>query len=96
MDWTDGSLRIRAGKPSRERVLPIAEDTGAALARQLDDGRPVSTERAAFLGSRPSHPVLRGNGFIAMLSRLLKKGFQVPEIAPFGVRSDVESISCET
>src|ERR1017187_1749329 len=29
-------------------------------------------------------------------SRLLKKGFQVPETAPFGVRSYVESIICET
>ena len=29
------------------------------------------------------------------LSRLLKEGFQVPETAPFGVRSDVESIICE-
>jgi hypothetical protein len=29
-------------------------------------------------------------------NRLLKKGFQVPEPAPFGVRSDVESILCET
>jgi integrase len=34
LDWTAGSVLIRAGKTSRERVLPLPEDAGAALAQR--------------------------------------------------------------
>jgi hypothetical protein len=40
LDWTIGSVLIRAGKTSRERVLPLPEDAGAALARYLHEARP--------------------------------------------------------
>jgi integrase len=32
LDWTTGSVLIRAGKTRRERVLPLPEDAGATLA----------------------------------------------------------------
>jgi integrase len=48
LDWTTGSVLIRAGKTNRERVLPLPEDAGAALASYLREARPVSTERAVF------------------------------------------------
>src|SRR5258708_10409055 len=73
LDWTNGSVLIRAGKTSRERVLPIPEDAGAALASYLREARPVSTERAVFLSCGPGHPPIRGNGFMAKLvNRLLR------------------------
>jgi integrase/recombinase XerD len=56
LDWTNRSVLIRAGKTSRERVLPIPEDAGAALASYLREARPVSTERAVFLSCGPAHP----------------------------------------
>ena len=40
LDWTAGSVLIRAGKTSRERVLPLPEDAGAALASYLHEARP--------------------------------------------------------
>jgi len=67
LDWTTGSVLIRAGKTSRERVLPLPEHAGAALARYLYEARPVSTERAVFLSCGPGHPPKRGNGFMAKL-----------------------------
>ena len=74
LDWTAGSVLIRAGKTSRERVLPLPEDAGAALASYLREERPVSTERAVFLGGGPGHPPIRGNGFMAKLvNRLLRQ-----------------------
>ena len=74
LDWTTGCVLIRAGKTGRERVLPLPEDAGAALASYLHKARPVSTERAVFLSSAPSHPPLRGNGFVAKLvNRLLRQ-----------------------
>ena len=74
LDWTAGSILIRAGKTSRERVLPLPEDAGAALASYLHEARPVSTERAVFLSRWPPHPPIRGNGFMAKLvNRLLRQ-----------------------
>lgn len=74
LDWTAGSVLIRAGKTSRERVLPLPEDAGAALARYLHEARPVSTERAVFLTCGPAHPPIRSNGFMSRLvNRLLRQ-----------------------
>jgi integrase/recombinase XerD len=74
LDWTTGSVLIRAGKTSRERVLPLPEDAGAALASYLHEARPVSTERAVFLSCGPAHLPIRGNGFMAKLvNRLLRQ-----------------------
>ena len=74
LDWTTGSVLIQAGKTSRERVLPLPADAGAALASYLHEARPVSAERAVFLSRSPSHPPLRGNGFMARLvNRLLRQ-----------------------
>jgi site-specific recombinase XerD len=74
LDWATGSVLIRAGKTSRERLLPLPEDAGAALASYLREARPVSTERAVFLSCGPAHPPIRGNGFMAKLvNRLLRQ-----------------------
>ena len=74
LDWTVGSVLIRAGKTSRERVLPLPEDAGAALASYLHEARPVSAERAVFLSRWPPHPPIHGNGFMAKLvNRLLRQ-----------------------
>jgi len=74
LDRNTGSMLIRAGKASRERVLPLPEDAGAALASDLHQARPVGTERAVFLSSGPAHPPIRGNGFMAKLvNRLLRQ-----------------------
>jgi site-specific recombinase XerD len=74
LDWTAGSVLIRAGKTSRERALPLPEDAGAALARYLHEARPASTDRAVFLRCQSPHLPLRGNGFIAkIVNRLLRQ-----------------------
>src|SRR5260370_32536821 len=88
LDWTAGSMLIRAGKTSRERLLPLPEDAGAALASYLREGRPVSTERAVFLSCGPAHPPIRGNGFMAKLvNRLLRQaGIGAPCSAAYVLR----------
>ena len=74
LDWTTGSVLIRAGKTSRERLLPLPEDAGAALASYLRETRPASTERAVFLTCGPAHSPIRSNGFMAKLvNRLLRQ-----------------------
>jgi site-specific recombinase XerD len=60
IDWHEGWLRIRAGKAHRERLLPLAQEVGMALATYLRDGRPVSASRVVFLQLRaPFQPFAR-------------------------------------
>jgi site-specific recombinase XerD len=49
LDWRAGQLRLRAGKCRRERVLPLAQEVGAALAEYLRHGRPSHRDRRVFL-----------------------------------------------
>ena len=49
LDWHAGQLRLRAGKCRRERVLPLPQEVGAALAEYLQHGRPQHRERRVFL-----------------------------------------------
>ena len=49
LDWRAGQLRLRAGKSRRERVLPLAQNVGAALAEYLQHGRPSCPGRRVFL-----------------------------------------------
>jgi site-specific recombinase XerD len=52
IDWHEGWLRIRAGKAHRERLLPLTQEVGMALARYLRHGRPISPSRRVFLQLR--------------------------------------------
>ena len=49
LDWRAGQLRLHAGKCRRERVLPLPQEVGAALAEYLQHGRPLCPERRVFL-----------------------------------------------
>lgn len=55
IDWRLGSLRIRSTKNHRERVLPLPDDVGRALAAHLSARRPQSTR--VF---EPLHPPFSG------------------------------------
>lgn len=55
LDWRHGNLLVRAGKNHRERILPLPEDAGEALAAYLKDGRPSSDKRAVFLNLCPPY-----------------------------------------
>jgi site-specific recombinase XerD len=74
LDWSSGCVLIRAGKTSRERLLPLPEDAGAALARYLREARPVSAARAVFLSHVPPHEPLRTHcGLGNLVNRLLRQ-----------------------
>ena len=59
IDWRQGKLLVRAGKNHRERILPLPEDLGEALAAYLKDGRPSSSQRAVFLNLCPPNRAIR-------------------------------------
>jgi site-specific recombinase XerD len=68
IDWRHGNLLIRAGKNYRERILPLPEDVGEALATYLKDSRPTSEERAVFLHLCPPHQPVRDSQVISMVA----------------------------
>jgi site-specific recombinase XerD len=59
IDWRQGKLLVRAGKNHRERILPLPEDLGEALAAYLKDGRPSCNQRAVFLNLCPPNRAIR-------------------------------------
>jgi len=52
IDWVEGRIIIRAGKTSRERVLPLPEDVGRCIVQYLKDARPRTTCRNLFVRHR--------------------------------------------
>lgn len=52
LDWRRGTVRIRGAKGQRERVLPLPDRLGQALAAHLRNGRPETTTRAVFVRHR--------------------------------------------
>jgi len=47
--WRAGELVLRHTKGHRDRVVPLLEETGAALAQYVLNARPLTTERRVFL-----------------------------------------------
>lgn len=58
VDWRASTIRIRATKVRRIRLLPLPADVGRAIASYLRRGRPPSVERRLFLQHWPPHPPL--------------------------------------
>lgn len=73
VDWRAGQLRLRAGKCRRERVLPLPQEAGAALAEYLQHGRPPCRERRVFLTlADPARP-FQAPAVAAVVRRSLKR-----------------------
>jgi integrase/recombinase XerD len=73
IDWRQGKLLVRAGKNRRERVLPLPEDVGAALATYLKDGRPSANRRTLFLNlCYPYRPLGSGQTIWAIATQALR------------------------
>jgi integrase/recombinase XerD len=49
LNWRVGQLRLRAGKCHRERMLPLPQEVGTALAEHLRYGPPSHSERRVFV-----------------------------------------------
>ncbi|MDQ0290569.1 tyrosine-type recombinase/integrase [Oligosphaera ethanolica] len=49
IDWRGGYIRVSESKTRRERVLPLPQSVGEAVATYLQGGRPASTSPSLFL-----------------------------------------------
>lgn len=67
VDWTGSGVVIRSSKTARERVLPMPEDVGIALADYLTGGRPASSERLVFLSHHHPYRPLHSTAVLSSL-----------------------------
>jgi integrase/recombinase XerD len=74
LDWSQGCVRIRAGKTHRERSLPLCQEVGDALVAYLKQARPASSHRELFLRCRPPFRPLRSSvSLCTLIQKLLRR-----------------------
>jgi site-specific recombinase XerD len=74
INWYEGQVRIHPGKTHRERVLPILQEVGSAVATYLQPGRPPTTSRHLFLSCRaPFHPLTDATAISRIATRALRR-----------------------
>lgn len=78
IDWRNGRIIIRAGKSHSERVLPISQEVGDAVALYISMARPHSDSRRVFLSHRPPYHPLTGASAVSQMAKrvLLGNGFK--------------------
>ena len=67
--WRVSELHVRRPKSRRERVLPLLEETGSALADYVLNGRPRVTDATVFLRHRPPIGRLRCSSALSAIVR---------------------------
>ena len=67
-------MRIRPGKTHRERVLPLVQEVGSAVATYLQQGRPRPSSRHLFLYCQaPLHPLTDATAISRIATRALRR-----------------------
>jgi len=72
IDWQAGLIRVHIGKSHRERVLPLPQEAGTALADYIQIERPSGLGRAMFIGvNNPPSPIHTAPAITQMVKRNL-------------------------
>ncbi len=77
--WRSGALAVRHAKGHRDRVVPLLDEAGAALAEYVLHARPPTTERRVFLLHVPPLRPLFHSGTLSRIihTRLQRAGVAV-------------------
>ena len=77
--WKAGELVLRHTKGHRDRVVPLLDETGAALAQYVLHARPPTTERRVFLSHVPPVRAFSYSGTVSRIVRirLQRAGIQI-------------------
>lgn len=67
--WRTGEVVLRRTKGHRDRVVPLLEETGAALAEYVLHARPRTTERRVFLSHVPPVRPFSNSGTVSRIVR---------------------------
>ena len=78
--WRTGELMVRHTKGHRDRVVPLLQEAGAALAKYVLHGRPATPERRVFLSHvTPVRPFAYSSTVSQIVrTRLARAGVVVP------------------
>ncbi len=76
--WRTGELVLRHTKGHRDRVVPLIEETGAALADYVLHARPRTTERRVFLLHVPPLRPLSHSGTVSRIIRTRLQRVGIP------------------
>lgn len=72
--WYASQMRIRSSKTHHERVLPLIQEVGEALAAYLQHGRPPTSSRHLFLhGRAPFRPLTDATAISRIATRALRQ-----------------------
>ncbi len=71
--WHDAVVSVRGAKSGRERVLPLPQDVGVAIAGYLRDGRPSSNRREVFLAVHAPYGALGAGAVSCIVARALQR-----------------------
>jgi site-specific recombinase XerD len=82
LDWHTGQLHLRGGKCRRERVLPLPQEVGAALAEYLRNDRPSHQGRRVFLTLTDPARTIQAAAVSAIVQRnLVRAGIRLGRLA---------------
>jgi integrase len=70
VDWRQGCLRLAAPKGRRERLLPLPEEVGRALAAYLRSAPAGGTTRRLFRSLRGQRPLQAASTFLTLRQQL--------------------------
>jgi site-specific recombinase XerD len=74
INWYESQVCIRPGKTHRERILPLVQEVGCAVATYLQHGRPPTPSRQLFLYCRaPFHPLTDATAISRIATRALMR-----------------------
>jgi site-specific recombinase XerD len=74
INWYEGRVRLRPSKTHHERVLPLVQEVGEAVAAYLQHGRPPTPSRHLFLHCRaPFRPLTDATAVSRMAARALRR-----------------------
>jgi site-specific recombinase XerD len=72
LDWRAGEITLR-GKGGRESHLPLPRDVGHALVAYVRSGRPRTSSRRVFIGSRAPYMPLSAHGVVGAVGCALRR-----------------------
>ncbi|WP_437721804.1 site-specific integrase [Sorangium sp. So ce861] len=89
--WRTGELYIRRTKTRRERVVPLLEEAGRALATYILSGRPPGAHQTVFVCHVPPvRPIYFSSTVAAIVRRRLARcGLQAPRVGAHLLRHSI-------
>jgi site-specific recombinase XerD len=76
--WRTGELVLRHTKGHRDRVVPLLDETGAALAEYVLHARPLTRDRRVFFSYVPPVRAFRRSGTISRIVRVRLERAGIP------------------